>query len=230
MTDKTGDPIDRQYRLMIENTYSPIPKDDHEKIMDNILTLIEMGHDKKQPLKNTLEFAAKMIFKLFDFHEICVGLKNRQDGYYRYDVVFGFRKDIEDNFRRLKYTYEDMVSNERFPFIKIGRLSELDPVEGLPEWERELFNRPYALSVQRKSPDEFHEGDYIDVWMYSSNKELVGWFELAAPLDDKLPTRSQIRWVELIAAICSSIVTEKWAEEDAAKVKPPHAQMPQRTR
>ena len=230
MANKSGDPIDRQYRASIENAYNAIPRDDHEKIIDNILTLIEMGHDKKQPLKSTLDFAVKMIFKLFDFHEITVGLKNRKDGYYRYDVIFGFRKDFEDSLRKLKYSYEDMVNKEKFPFIKIGRLSELNPVEGLPEWERELFSRPYALSVDRKSPDEFHEGDYIDVWMYSHGRELIGWFEIANPMNNKLPTRSQMRWIEVIVAICSSIVTERWADEDAAQTKPTLPAVPPRAR
>jgi len=230
MADKASDRIDRKYRTLIENTYSPIPKDEQEKVIDNILTLIEMGHDKKQPLKSTLDFAAKIIFKLFDFHEIGVGLRNRKDGFYRYEILFGFRKEVEENFRKLKYEYEDMVSNERFPFIKLGRLSELDPVEGLPEHERDLFNRPYQLTVQRKTPDEFHEGDYIDVWMYSHDRELVGWFELASPMNDKLPTRSQMRWIELIVAVCSSIVTEKWAEEDAMHGRQPLPAAPPRTR
>src|SRR4030065_2600879 len=119
MADKTGDQIHRQYRAFIESTYSPIPKDDQEKIVDNILTLIEMGHDKKQPLRSTLDFAAKMIFKLFDFHEIGIGLKNRNDGLYRYEILFGYRKEVEENFRKMKYNHEDMVSNERVPFIKM---------------------------------------------------------------------------------------------------------------
>jgi len=230
MADRTHDPIDRQYRAFIETTYSPIPKDEFEKIVDNILTLIEMGHDKKQPLKSTLDFAAKMIFKLFDFHEIGVGLKDRKDGTYRYEVMFGFRKEVEENFRKLRYTYEDMVSNERFPFIRIGRLSELDPVEGLPEWEHDLFNRPYQLNVPRKTPDEFHEGDYIDVWMYSNNREIIGWFELAGTPTDKLPSRNQMRWIEVIVGICSSIVAEKWSEEDATSSRLQFAQSPTRPR
>lgn len=230
MATRSGDPIDRQYRAYVESLYSPLPKDDQEKFIDNMLTLIEMGHDRRQPLKSTLDFAAKIIFKLFDFHEIGIGLRNRKDGTYRYEILFGFRKEVEENFRRLKYTYEDMVSNERFPFIKTGRLSELDPVEGLPEWETDLFNRPYQLSVERKTPDEFHEGDYFDVWMLAHNREIVGWFELAGPINDKLPSRTSLRWIELIAAICSSIVVEKWAEEDAMQVKQQLASAPPRPR
>jgi hypothetical protein len=84
--------------------------------------------------------------------------------------------------------------------------------------------------VQRKSPDEFHEGDYIDVWMQSHNREIIGWFELASPADDKLPSRSQMRWIELIVAVCSSIVVEKWAEEDTVQVKQPLTAMPPRPR
>jgi len=230
MATRTGDPIDRQYRAYVENLYSPIPKDDQEKFIDNILTLIEMGHDRRQPLRSTLDFAAKMIFKLFDFHEIGIGLKNRKDGMYRYEILFGFRKEVEENFRKLKYTYEDMVSNERFPFIKTGRLSELDPVEGLPEREADLFNRPYQLSVERKTPDEFHESDYFDVWMLTHNREIVGWFELAGPMNDKLPPRTNLRWIELIATICSSIVVQKWAEEDALQSRPTPPILPHRPR
>ncbi len=230
MADRSGDPIDRKYRALIETTYSPIPKDEFEKIVDNILTLIEMGNDRKQPLNSTLDFAAKIIFKLFDFHEIGIGLKNRKDGLYRYEILFGFRKEVAENFKKMKYTSEDMVSNERFPFIKIGRLSELDPVEGLPESEESLFNRPFQLKAERRSPDEFHEGDYIDVWMYSQNREIIGWFELAGPINDKLPSRAHMRWIELIVAVCSSIVTVKWSEEDAIQGRPPVSSSPAKPR
>lgn len=203
------DPIDRQYRTFIETTYSPIPRDDLEKIIDGILGLAEMGHDTKQPLKSVLEAAAKLIFRLFDFREISVGLKDKVDGYYRYVVMFGQRKDLEDALRRVKYDYNDMVSNVRFPFIRMGRLSELDPAEGIPEDEKGWY-KPFALSERREAQDEFHEGDYIDVWMYAQNKDLVGWFELASPLNGKLPGRSQLRWIELIVSVCAMIVTERW--------------------
>lgn len=229
MAEKTGDPIDREYRAYIESSYSPVPKDEQEKIIDNVITLVEMGHDSKQTLKSTLEYAARMVFKLFHFQRVSVGLRSRKDGYYRYEVIFGHGKDIEEAMRKVKYNYEDMVSNERFPYIKIGRLSELDPAEGVPEWEKDWY-MPFALAERRKSRDEFHEGDYIDVWMFSQNRELIGWFEIAGPISKKLPPRNDVRWIELIGAICASIVTHKWAEEDSGQSKTVRTPVPPRAR
>lgn len=211
MPGKTTDPIDRQYRNYVENLYSTVPRDQQEKIIENIMTLIEMGHDRRQTLNTTLEFAAKMIFRLFGFQEISIGLKNRADGTFKYDIIFGFRKDVELNYRRLRYTLEDMISQERYPFIKTGKSSEYNPVEGLPERECTLYNRPYQVKTQRKGFDDFHEGDYFDVWMYGPNKELIGWIEVMGTPDDKLPPRGHIRWLELIAAVCADIVLEKWS-------------------
>jgi len=206
------DAIDRKYRALIESNYSPIPRDADEKIIDNIISVAELAMDKKQPLNAVLEQAAKLIFRHFDFREVGVGLKSRTTNVYKYEVLLGYRPDIADSFRKLEYTHEDMVSQDRFPNIKTGRLSELNPVEGLPDEEKNLFNRPYQLTVMRESSDDFHEGDYLDIWMYGPNKELIGWFELSNPIKGKLPSRRMIRWIELIASICSSIVIQRWAE------------------
>ena len=210
------DAIDRKYRALIEGNYSPIPRDTDEKIIDNIISVAELAMDKKQPLNAVLEQAAKLIFRHFDFREVGVGLKSRTTNIYKYEVLLGYRPDIADSFRKLEYTHEDMVSQARFPNIKTGRLSELNPVEGLPEEEKTLFNRPYQLTVMRESSDDFHEGDYLDIWMYGPNKELIGWFELSNPINGKLPPRRMIRWIELIASICSAIIIQRWAEAGPA--------------
>jgi hypothetical protein len=212
MIPSKKDAIDRKYRTFIESSYSPIPRDADEKTIDGIISVVELAMDKKQPLKTVLEQTARLIFRHFDFREVGIGLKSRESDIYKYEVLLGYRADLADSLRKLKYTYEDMVSQDRFPNIKTGRLSELNPVEGLPEEEKVLFNRPYQLTVTRESSDDFHEGDYLDVWMYGPNKELIGWFELSNPINGKLPSRRTVRWIELVASICSSIVIQKWAE------------------
>lgn len=217
MIPKVSPSIDSQYRSFIENMYPAIPKDQQEKVIDNLLSLLELAGERRQPLKATLEQAAKTMFRLFGFTEISIGMKSREDFAYRYEVLFGYRKEVMENFRKVKYTYEDMVSQERFPHIKIGRLSEFNPVEGLPEWEKDLLNRPHQIEVKREGHDEFHEGDYIDVWIRGNNGDLVGWIELSGTLNGKLPDRTTIRWVELIAAILGNIITEKWLEEDVPR-------------
>jgi hypothetical protein len=212
MTPGKRDAIDRKYRAFIEDYYSPIPRDADEKIIDNMISLIEMAKDRTQPLNAILEQAAKLIFRYFDFREVAIGLKSRTEDIYRYEILLGYRPDMVDSYRKLKYTYEDMVSQDRYPSIRTGKLSELNPVEGLPDEEEYLFNRPYQLTVARESMEDFHEGDYLDVWMYGPNKELVAWFELSSPVTGKIPPRKTIRWIELVASICSSIVIERWAE------------------
>lgn len=212
MIPSRKDPIDRRYRTFIEGQYTPIPKDTDEKIIDNMISIAEMAMDKKQSLNKILEQAAKLIFRHFDFREVGVGLKNRAAKTYRYEVLLGYRQEVLEGYKNLAYTYEDMVSQERFPFIKTGRLSELDPVEGLPVSESHLFNRPYLLESDREAMDAFHEGDYLDVWMYGPNRDLIGWFELSNPINGKLPPRRTIRWIELLASMCASIIVQRWAE------------------
>ncbi len=216
MPGKPADPIDRQYRAFIENTYTPVPKDDFEKMIDSILTLVDMGHDRKQPLSLTLDFAAKMLFRTFKFREIAIGLKDKKDGLFRYEILLGFRKEVEERYHKTSYTHEDMVSTEKYHFIRMGRTAEFFPVEGTVQDESALFNRPLQLESQRKSQDDFHEGDYIDIFMFSQNREPIGWFELADPMGDKLPSRSDIRSIELIVGICSSIVELKWIQEEVS--------------
>lgn len=201
---------------MIEMNYSHIPKDNREKIIDNYLSLVESASGR-QSLRSTLDQTTKLIFRLFGFREVSIGLKSREDSFYRYEALFGYRGEVAEKFRRLKYTYEDMVSKDKYPNIKMGKLSELNPVEGLPKHEKDLFNRPYQLEAARKSYDEFHEGDYIDVWIYGNSGDLIGWIELSSTVDFKLPSKETVRWIELLAAMLGRIIVQKWAEEDLSR-------------
>jgi len=97
--------------------------------------------------------------------------------------------------------------------VMIGKLAQHNPFEGLPEWEKDLFGRTYQLGEKRTSYDEFHEGDYIDFWIYGSNDDLIGWIELTRSGDGKLPSRTSVRWIELIADVLGSIITARWTEE-----------------
>jgi hypothetical protein len=219
MVQKTGQTIDNQYKTYLDNTYNIIPKDQTEKIIDSIMSLEEMGRNKKQPLDAVLDHACRMIFRLFNFHEVCMGLKDRDENIYRYQVFFGQRKDILDRMKKIRYTEEDMLSQDKYPFVMIGKLAQLNPFEGLPEWEKDLFGRTYQLGEKRSSNEEFHEGDYIDFWIYGANDELVGWIEATRIGDNKLPSRTTIRWVELIADVLGGIIVRKRMEEGSPHMR-----------
>ncbi len=209
------DPIDWNFKTFLQSRYSTIPRNDLEKRLDSILELAKLAREKNRSAKSILEKAANTIFRLFEFGEVAIGLKDQRDGLYRYEVLFGYTKPTEMNFKKLAYTDEDMVSYDKFPFVKTGRISELDPAEGLEvetEEERSLFDRPSAVDKKRASPEEFMEGDYIDVWMYDSHDNLIGWLELSRPKSGKMPPVETIRWIEVIAEVCAMILERKWAE------------------
>jgi hypothetical protein len=217
MADRGKNPIDWSFKSHLQTKYSVVPKTDLERVLNNILELVELSREMKHDVRSILELAARMIFKLFDFDEIGIGLKNPKDGLYRYEVLFGYSRDTEMAFRKLEYAHEDMVSYDRYPFVKIGGISELDPVEGIPEGEKYLYERPSAVDLPRASPDDFHEGDYIDVWMYDGKRDLIGWFELSKPRNGKMPTCDTVRWVELIVEICGLIVERKRKDENTSR-------------
>ncbi len=194
--------------------YSVVPKDDAERVIDNLVSLLEMAQDRKQPLKAILEAAAKTISRLFGVREVTVGLKNRAADIWAYEVVYGLPKDVEARILKVRYDRADMFSQEKFPNVKTGRLSELNPVEGMPTVETDQYGRPYRWGQPRRSLDEFHVGDFWDFWMYDSKREIIGWIEVSSPTSGKLLPRQDVRWIELFAAFCSSIVRIRRLEDD----------------
>jgi hypothetical protein len=217
MMDRRRDPIEWSFKSHLQSKYSIVPKNDLERVLDSILELVELSRERKRDVKSIMEQGARTIFKFFDFDEIGIGLKNPKDGLYRYEVLFGYTKNTEMALRKVEYTHEEMVSYDRYPFVKIGRISELNPVEGIPENEKQLYDRPLAVDRPRASPEDFHEGDYIDVWMYDGRRDLIGWFELSKPRNGKMPPCDTVRWIEVIVDVCSLIVERKRKDENASR-------------
>ena len=209
MMPRKKDPLEWDFRNYVQNKYSVIPKNDLQKNLDGLLELVEFSRDKSHNARVVLDQAARKIFRLFGFSEIAVGLKSPIDGLYRYEVFFGYSKQLEASYRQLKYTPEDMVDPEKFPFVKTGRISELDAAEGFVEGERHLYNRPLVADAPRRSLEDFTEADYMDFWMYDDSKNLIGWFELSKPADGKMPSCDTVRWVEVYVEVCSMIIQRK---------------------
>jgi len=217
LASRSGIIIDPELKHHVDSTYSPLPRDEQEKLIEAMLTLTEAARDRRISLRAFLERVARTLFRFFSLDEIAIGLYDRTQKMFVYEVLFGYPSDLAAQYSRLKYEYEDMISNDRYPFIRTGKLSELDPVEGLPSDERQILNRPYAGSLARAAEDEFHEGDYIDVWMYGPQKSLLGWLEISKPRSGRLPSRTNLRWIEVIASICSFAIRQRWLQEDVAR-------------
>ena len=201
-----------EYSRQLREIYSPVARDDTERIMAGIDALLSNSRSRAITTKAFLEDAMKLIYRLFDFREIALGLKGRKDGLYRYEVILGYRKDSEVAYRQLVYKAEEMADSKKYPVgVYIGRYGEYSMVEGQPykQGEEETYNRPLMLKKERASPDDFIEGDYIQIYFYGVKGDYLGWIELSGPKSGKIPPRSTIKWIEFIAQIIGTIVYER---------------------
>lgn len=110
------------------------------------------------------------------------------------------------------YKDEEMADPKKYPVgVYISKYSEYSMIETHPyrEGEEESFNRPLKLKPERPSPDDFVEGDYIQIYFYGAKNDYLGWIELSGPKSGKIPPRSTIKWIELIAQIMGTFVYEK---------------------
>jgi len=193
----------------VKKKYSPIPKDEFERIIIGIENFFSYANSNKNTLESILNQASRTIYRLMSFKEIGIVIKSKKDGQFRYAILLGYRKEAEMANKELVFSENDDLENPNvFPHIDIGtrsefHLAEYIDVEGV---KSTAYNRPSELSVERKSFDDFMEGDYIDIDIRGKNDELLGWIELGRSKDGKLPSRSTVFWVELIANILSLII------------------------
>ncbi|HDP96692.1 MAG TPA: hypothetical protein ENN25_03250 [Euryarchaeota archaeon] len=200
--------IDYKLLAEINKRYSTFPQDQWERIADGFYKITEIGKKPDVSIQYLSDQVARMLYRLFEFKEIGIVFKNEKDGLFRYATLLGYRKEAEAENRKLVYSEEDFMNEEKFPHAKMGRSSEFHVAEYIHHEGGDIakaYNRPIELSAQRKSAEDFLEGDYIDVDIRGNNNELLGWFELSNTKDRKLPTRSTIIWVELFASLVGMI-------------------------
>lgn len=200
-------PIGLDFISKLKDVYSPLSKNEDERLMTEIFGLIEFSLDRKNQLPRVLDRITKLIAKYFEFKSVSLGIRG-DDGLYRYVAFAGHPKDAEMALRKQKYSSEDMLDYDRYPNIRIGAMAQYNPVEGFRVDEEELIahHRPKLLDKPRSDITACLPGDYIDFYMYGFEGRLVGWIELSETKDGRLPARSSIRWIELIARISSALI------------------------
>jgi len=208
LTEKRKYEIDRNFASEIKRRYSPVPKDETEKIFDNLQTFFSYAQEPGRPLQSILDQAVRLIYRLFNFKEISIAIKSEKDELYRYVSFLGFTKDVEEAHRRLAYTYEEIWDTDKYPSIKLSKFSEFDIEDGTTLEGDELltFNRPTLLPIERKSHKDLLESDYFTIFIFGYKEELLGWMELGDPRSRKLPERSTIKWIELICSTLGFII------------------------
>jgi len=197
-------PIAKEIEALLKKRYSQETPSEEQKILDGLQNFI--SHIRlRRTSRNLLQEAARTIHRVFPFQEIAIGIRNRDDALYRYDTFIGYSREAEEEFKKLVYDLKTFFDIGEYPSIRISKLIDLTIAENIPQMEKDqaCWNRPSLLKVPRKSPEEFTEGDYMDVLIYSEDNELLAWIELSAPRDGKMPPSSTLKGLELFATVMS---------------------------
>lgn len=160
--------------------------------------------------EEVMKDALRTIHRLFEFQMVAIALKDR-DGKFRYKKQIGLQSEAEKAFLRIEYTPSDLFDDSTFPSTAVSDLSRFYMAESSAYKEDEIdtFSRPLLLSQKRLVPDDMLEADYVNVYIYNLEREIVGYFELGSTRSKKLPSKATIRWIEMIASLTGLVLSKK---------------------
>lgn len=205
--------MSREVERYLKQQYKRVPVDQTEKILDGIQKFMEFARNPGLSSNDVIHEAAMAIFRYFPFKEISIGLKSPVDGRYRYQEVLGHSSVATEALKKLSYSYEEFFSQRDYPAFWLSRYTEVALLEEQPflEIEKDTYNRPTQLSAARKSIDDFVEGDYIDMYMFGPKDEMIGWVELSATKNGKMPSAFVLKQLEAFLIIISHVYQQTLA-------------------
>jgi len=214
MAEQKGKQIDQKFEFFIRKRFNYIPENEHQQMIMDIKNWISSSNKFRKSLRDFLDYAARTMYRLFKFKEISIGVKDQNDGLYRYVTVIGFTKKAEKAQRAKTYTFDEISDYEKYQGIKLSATSDFCVADEM----KEVYNRPLELYKDRALMEEFAEGDYIDISIYDSESQLIGWIELANPIDGKIPTKETLLLMELFASILGVILEREILSEHPLKI------------
>ena len=171
--------------------------------VDCIHTLVTDLGDPKADMHEVLQRAVDTIRNKIGVKEVTIGLRNRSDGKYRYEVMSGLHDDNWEAHKQLAYTYEEFFSQDIYKFMQISKYTRLYLAEDNPydKDEEGTFHRDVMMQSARKSLDDTIEGDYIDILILGKGDDLLGWIEISGMQNGKFPDAQTLKCLELLASI-----------------------------
>jgi len=181
---------------------------DEERAISDIEKFLERSLRLSGQLGTLLSETTRLIHKISAFTEIAIGLKD-DDGMFRYHEMLGFRKEAVGARKRITYNDRDMADGVSYRAIKSGRYSQfhLSEFEPFKPGEEDTYNRPELLGRPRANYDDMIEGDYLDIYIYGAQREILGWLELSGTRHGKFPTRQDLLNLELLTACLALLIS-----------------------
>lgn len=193
---------------LLRKEYRGFPKNGDENAMIAVASFIAHAIESNSE-ENIAKEAIRIIHRLFDFQFVSIALKDR-NGKFRYVAQLGLPREKELVLFKIRYSNEDLFDEESYPSTKLSEITRFYMSESNPfkEDEIETFGRPVMIGKVRLNPDEMLEADYFNVYITDWNQEIIGYFELSLTRSRKLPDRTTIAWIELIATLMGMIISE----------------------
>ncbi|MEM3038236.1 MAG: hypothetical protein QXE45_02450 [Thermoplasmata archaeon] len=199
---------DIRQEMFIRQFYSLGTLSDDERYISDIEKFLERSLKASGQINVILTEVARLIHKISAFREIAIGLKD-DDGLFRYHEMLGFRKEAVDARKKIVYNNHDMADGVSYRAIRGGRYSNfhLSEFEPFKPGEEDTYNRPELLGQPRANHDDMIEGDFLDIYIYGRQKEILGWLELSGTKHGKFPTRQDLLNLEFIASCLALLLS-----------------------
>jgi len=196
--------IAKRIEAIIKSNLRQIPKDENEKTLNNLWKFMSSAIENDWSQKQICDEAVKLINRTLPFAETSLALRIPGTSDFRFEALAGFRSDVERELRKRIYTEAEVPGHDREPSIHIDNFLDFEIAEGKCnidlEYER-FFNRPTKVGDPRASFDEMKAGDYLALFFRGIRGELLGFVELEAPRDKKLPQGNTLKWLEVFSMI-----------------------------
>ena len=195
-------------RLRFE--YMRVKNDPSAKNLDVLSSILAATHRPQLTAVELCQETVNTIQRQYRLRWAMIGLRNRLDGKYRYEVNCGMRDDAWARQKAKSYALADfMETSQRYKFGEISKLTRFYPEEENPLFNDDqlLTNRPVLLKSKRTTDDETLEADFIDTLILGPGDDLLGWIEYSGTIANRLPDASIIRGIEVIAGVLALAMT-----------------------
>jgi len=194
------DPEEVALKMKLE--YSRGVKDHTTRILEAIDELCWKLERPDFDVEAFMREVADLISKHLSIASVAIATRDPADNLFRYKIVTGLEKEVAEAFKDLVYT-EGQLENMPYPNHAISNHTKLYLSEEHPYTEGEEFtySRPALLGMKRRSVTDSLEADYLSVYFYGRDGDMLGWMDISGTRLRKLPDTTTIRWIELIAII-----------------------------
>lgn len=205
-----------EFERAIKEKYTTMEKETDVRIIEAIQRILAHARDPNKTTTAILEETTRMIFSVFKFKEIIIGLKDRNNGLFKHEIFLGYSRQVEQALRKTYYDEEYFIGYDKQNGIPLSKFTKYRMIEHqVPEDWQNVYEQHMdelasdSLRNPRTSIEEIHDGDEILVFMYGPNESLIGWIDLGLTIDKKLPPGKSLKYIELIASVIASIVYER---------------------